>query len=81
MTLLSLIKLVDKLETRALSLGLDPATMEVVLSRDAEGNSYSPLDAAEICCYVPTNSWSGTVLSPDDQDSRPDNAVCLWPAN
>ena len=59
--------------------GLD-GEMRVVLSRDAEGNGYSPLGDAEMMYYSPS---TGDVVDQDEmteygqQDSRP--ALVLWP--
>lgn len=57
---------------------VDPC-LEVVLSRDAEGNGYSPLYAQEEAIYTPDTAWSGdaTALGPEDKP----NAVVLIPTN
>jgi hypothetical protein len=34
----------------------------VVLSKDGEGNSYSPLDSIDVGVYVENNHWSGEVF-------------------
>ncbi len=36
-----------------------PDDMLVVLSKDAEGNGYSPLEEAEQAMYLPESSWAG----------------------
>lgn len=33
----------------------------VVMSKDAEGNSYSPLSALYIAAYCPDTTWSGQI--------------------
>lgn len=53
----------------------------VVLSKDAEGNSFSPLPAGDGLSqgrYVASSTWSGEFRS-DDPDEVV--AVCLWPTN
>jgi|WetSurMetagenome_2_1015567.scaffolds.fasta_scaffold513959_2 hypothetical protein len=45
---------------------------EVVLSKDAEGNGYSPLAGGWSAIYVPDSTWSGDVymreLSAEDRE-------------
>ena len=61
----------------------------VVMSKDGEGNSYSPLAALGLAYYAPESSYSGELYDPEDTDSEdadwlPDNAeraVFLWPTN
>lgn len=61
----------------------------VIMSRDAEGNRYSPLsEAVDGMKYWPENTWSGTCydsndadeFSPEDWNSL-ENVVVLWPVN
>ncbi len=53
---------------------------EVVLAKDAEGNSFSPADLADARCrYVEDNQWSGWVAGEKDLQGVP--AVVLWPIN
>lgn len=41
-----------------------PDEMEVIVKKDAEGNSYSPLSDIETNhVYLPLNKWSGDVYS------------------
>lgn len=41
-----------------------PDDMEIILQRDSEGNSYSPLACADSnAVYVPENTYSGEVYS------------------
>lgn len=73
--------------------GFDPDTI-VVMSKDAEGNGYSPL--TEISSgdnYVAENSWSGYVGPPELTDELRDEGyseedivdgvpcIVLWPTN
>lgn len=69
---------VNELRTRLADFNGD---LEVILSKDAEGNGFSP--AAEVdgpCEYVPETTWSGEVTHPDDQEGE-SNAVVIWPTN
>lgn len=55
--------------------------LPIVMSKDAEGNGYSPLEDVEATLYVAHTTWSGECY-PDWY--APDNAVdavCLWPGN
>ena len=62
-----------------------PQDHQVVMSEDAEGNNYSPLDRHSVGLYIADSTWSGDYLSVEDaQESGYDNAegaVCLWPVN
>lgn len=73
-----------------------PEDMQVVMSKDGEGNSYSPLsDGSSNYIYVPECTWSGDVYSTDhsaedmDMDEEDweefkatnDRALVLWPTN
>ena len=66
----------------------------VVLSKDGEGNAYSPLVDLEERMYAPESTWSGDVyLTPEDlaKESNPDEhaqapgdavrSVVLWPTS
>jgi len=67
----------------------------VVMSSDAEGNSFSPLADAGESLYVAESTWAGDIyptpedIADDDQytdedDGAPDEAVrvvLLWPTN
>lgn len=52
---------------------------EVVMSKDGEGNSFSPLYEFSTVEYTPENSWSGEIDEPLEEDDF--NAICLWPTN
>ncbi len=58
-----------------------PETLEyeVVMSRDAEGNGYSPLYNTALVRYEKDNSWGGEVSGWDEDVEM--NAFCLWPSN
>ena len=67
---------------------------DVVLSKDGEGNSYSPVDSIGIGYYIPWNSYSGDFYNEtwdadeccmDEQEWNEmrelNNAIVLWPTN
>lgn len=57
---------------------------EVILSRDAEGNSFSPLEEISHGEYIPYNSWSGELRhrrDEDDDEIHNEKAIFLWPVN
>ena len=65
----------------------------VVMSKDPEGNNFSPLWEASTCAYRADNTWSGEihpeVLTEDlrkqgwnEEDIKGgEKALCLWPTN
>jgi hypothetical protein len=53
---------------------------EIVMSKDAEGNGYSPLYETCLAEYVPESSWSGDIVGSDEDDCHL-NSLCLWPTN
>jgi len=68
----------------------------VVLSRDSEGNNYSPLDDFSHQTYVPDSEWSGEIYLQElteefkdigytDEDMYHGNngvkAIVMWPIN
>jgi hypothetical protein len=66
-----------------------PQDAVVVLSKDAEGNGFSPVaapvdeDGYSTGFYRAETTWSGEMFGGDDEE-RPDDAVeavCLWPTN
>lgn len=69
-------------QLRAWLAGIPDGT-PIVLSKDAEGNGFSPLAEAEPGArYVPECTWSGYVPNSDEPD--PDGmqrVVMLWPTN
>ena len=66
---------------------------EVIMSKDAEGNNFSPFSDLNSGKYEPNSTWSGQYLSdcwdknedPEDwgiyQESDGVKSVCLWPVN
>jgi len=54
----------------------------VVLSKDAEGNIYSPLRTVDEDRYITDTRYSGYVLH-DDRDTAGESVACvaLWPVN
>lgn len=56
----------------------------VVLSKDAEGNGFSPLDGYGIDRYVAESTYSGYLVDVETEpDPLPDSVPCLvlWPTN
>lgn len=63
-----------------------PDDTPVILSRDAEGNGYSPLSSVDTTVvYEPESTWSGEVHDTTDPDYEPDDrdtpVVLLGPVN
>jgi hypothetical protein len=59
---------------------------EVIMSKDAEGNGFSPFCELGFGYYVPDNEYSGELYDEEDEASgdKPHNAqksVILWPLN
>ena len=55
--------------------------MLVVLSRDEEGNGFSPLSDYGLSIYEATTTWHGEVVEPEDYDGNGVPALVLWPTN
>ncbi len=61
--------------------------LDVVMSKDAEGNFVSPFDDSCTGWYEPENTWSGEFNMHSDEDceirltEKECNALCLWPVN
>lgn len=56
---------------------------QVILSKDGEGNHYSPLAGDGVYTlgrYEPEETWFGYFNSGEDQGGAT-NALCLWPVN
>jgi len=64
----------------------------VIMSKDGEGNRFSPFSDLGDYLYTPDSTWSGSILNPEDQDEYHEDdwsdmlansqaAVCLWPVN
>lgn len=62
-----------------------PDDMPVILSKDEEGNGFSPLAEADPHKhYYAESAWSGEIRHPDDIEAgdKPDHiVVVLWPTN
>ncbi len=71
-----------------------PGDTPVILSKDAEGNGFSPAVEAEVAMYAADTTWSGerymtdaerqATGTPDEYCEAPDDAiraVFLWPTN
>lgn len=57
---------------------------EVVMSKDGEGNGFSPLSDVAHALYVPDSTWSGEVYNTDEKEEAGEEAkevVILWPTN
>lgn len=77
-------------ELKARLATLDDALL-VVMSKDGEGNGFSPLADVDPCEYLPEETWCGGVkfpggdVPPDLEDWDPAtnvvNSICLWPTN
>jgi len=56
-----------------------PQDLIVIMSKDAEGNRYSPIVETDVAYYEADSTWSGErVESPGDGVVE---AVFLWPTN
>ncbi len=64
-----------------------PGELQVILSKDAEGNLFSPICGSgnfySIGEYIPESTWAGDFEDEAnfEGDRSPINAVCLWPIN
>lgn len=61
-------------------------TLEVVMSKDGEGNGFSPLADMGAGLYEPDSTWSGEFNTHNPEGTRRipkkrQNALCLWPTN
>lgn len=54
-----------------------PQNSEVVMSKDGEGNAFSPVGFTAVGFYVPDTTWSGEF---HETGIDPSN-ICLWPVN
>lgn len=57
-----------------------PDTHQVILSRDAEGNGFSPASDHECAEYYPESEYFGYVSCADEGEIN-ENCVILWPTN
>lgn len=58
-----------------------PADSLVVMSKDAEGNGYSPLRTVDAVRYVPSCAYAGEILDDGCDEPGAVPAVAFWPAN
>lgn len=60
-----------------------PGDTLVVMSRDAEGNGFSPLAEVEVGGhYIAESTWAGDVPHPDDyEEGTGVPCLTLWPVN
>jgi hypothetical protein len=60
-----------------------PEDARIILSKDIEGNDYSPLAQVEEGIYEPYSTWSGEFYGLDDTDDTEsgERVVALWPIN
>lgn len=63
-----------------------PDDMEVVMSKDGEGNGFSPLADMGSGKYEPDCTWAGEFNTHNPEGTRRiqakrRNALCLWPVN
>ena len=73
-------------------LATQPLDRKVIMAKDAEGNGYSPLAAADEGMYAATSTWSGEIYQvpevieaePGEWPAAPDDAervIVLGPVN
>jgi hypothetical protein len=53
----------------------------IILSKDSEGNNFSPLNNLSPEQYVPVNTWSGWLLMDGETGELAKPAIVLWPTN
>ena len=54
----------------------------VILSRDGEGNSFSPLADWSRQGYSSSTPWSGVITGPEDESEGDEvECICLWPTS
>ena len=83
MKLKDLIKKLHELESQ----DSEVLEYEVIMSKDGEGNNFSPLSDFSESIYIPDSTWSGDVINQQDaeefgldKDTKP-NCIVLWPVN
>jgi hypothetical protein len=56
--------------------------LEIVMSKDGEGNQFSPFSEITIGLYEPINTWDGDFCHEKYMEiGETSNALCLWPVN
>jgi hypothetical protein len=68
-----------------------PDDLKVILSKDGEGNEFSPFDGHSIGYYFKESSYSGTFIYEEDlaeaeeefglEVDEGEKVICLWPVN
>lgn len=58
----------------------DPERL-VILAKDAEGNSFSPLVESHTAYYLEMTTWSGDIQDEDEHNASSVPCVVLWPTN
>lgn len=63
-----------------------PSDLEVVQSKDGEGNNFSPTADVVSGVYAAENTWSGELTDVEEDavemtERGGIGAVCLWPTN
>lgn len=58
-----------------------PDEYELILSKDSEGNMFSPLASLEECKYIPETGYMGEAIFDSEDEEESPNAICLWPTN
>lgn len=71
MTVTTLVALLKKL----------PGDLQVIVSKDAEGNGFSPVYEHSVGKYMAECDWSGNFYAHDDDDAEGEPCVVLWPTN
>lgn len=54
--------------------------LDIILSKDSEGNGFSPLHSVTHEMYIAESTWSGE-LATDDYENFKFNSIVLWPIN
>jgi len=54
-----------------------PGDTQIIMSKDSEGNNFTPLDEAIFDYYAPENEGRGELTRISDPDAEP--AIVLWP--
>lgn len=65
-----------------IKLSRHPGEMQVVMSCDAEGNGFSPLDVVQSDLYVPFSNVRGDCIAAEDEAEFSEvtkRVVSLWP--
>ena len=63
-----------------------PQNHQVIMSKDAEGNNFSPFANHSEDIYIPITTWYGEIKDKEEYEEEneevpPNNTVVLWPVN